>query len=153
VIAEQVRPLRLDAEHALEDLREITRGVYPAQLGRVGLEPALRSLLGRTPNTQFTGDANPTLPRVDPRVEAAAYFCVAEAISGVTGPVQVDVVRREDQLMVNISGASAGDLSLAHMRDRVEAVAGSLAFRRMKQRWTLEVWLPIPELAGLGIGD
>src|SRR3954447_8422361 len=47
VTAELVRPLRADAEAALQALREITRGVYPVQLGRSGLEPALRSLLGR----------------------------------------------------------------------------------------------------------
>jgi hypothetical protein len=112
----------------------------------------LRSLLGRTPNAQFTADANPDRPRVSPRVEATAYFCVAEAITGVTGPVEVAVVQRDDELLVNICGASAGDLSLADMRDRVEAVAGSLAFYRMDERWTVEVRLPIPELAGAGVG-
>jgi len=36
---------------ALEALREITRGVFPAQLARSGLRMALGSLLTRTPST------------------------------------------------------------------------------------------------------
>jgi signal transduction histidine kinase len=153
VIAERVQPLRLDAEHALDDLREITRGVYPAQLGRSGLVPALRSLLARTPNAQFTADADPDDPRVDARVEATAYYCVAEAIRGMTGPVEVVLVQQHEEVVVNVSGASAGDVSVDHMRDRVEAAAGSLAFWRTDERWMVEVRLPIPKLVGVGIGD
>ena len=37
-----------DTNTALESLRELTRGVFPTQLARTGLEPALRSCLSRS---------------------------------------------------------------------------------------------------------
>lgn len=41
-------PLIESLNSALEALREITRGVFPAQLARSGLPAALRSLLARS---------------------------------------------------------------------------------------------------------
>ena len=49
---------------ALESLRELTRGVFPTQLAKAGLEPALRSLLGR-------GGSSPRLS-VDPSAAGSA---------------------------------------------------------------------------------
>jgi signal transduction histidine kinase len=45
-------PLIASLNAALEALREITRGVFPAQLARAGLPAALASLLARTGTTQ-----------------------------------------------------------------------------------------------------
>ena len=136
VTADQVRPLRMHAEAALEALREITRGVYPVQLGRSGLEPALRSLLGRTADTTLVVDIVGDDRRCDPRVEAAAYFCVAEAVRALAGPIEVSVKRCEDQLQVIIDGhddpeAAEREVVAAHPLGRMgrpEEVAAVVAF-------------------------
>lgn len=71
-------PLVESLNSALEALREITMGVFPAQLARSGLPTALASLLARTGSTGrlVVGDSA-VGRRFDPRVDAAAYFCVA----------------------------------------------------------------------------
>ena len=73
---------------ALEALREITRGVYPAQLQRSGLPAALASLVGRAGGEgRLVVDASAVARRFHPRVEAAAYFCAAEATRDLDEPV------------------------------------------------------------------
>ncbi|RYP85714.1 hypothetical protein EKO23_11990 [Nocardioides guangzhouensis] len=111
---------------ALEQLRELTRGVFPSQLARSGLEPALRSLLARSANaTEFNVDGAGGR-RHPPRVEAAVYFCCAEAVHGGAGPVAVDLADAGDDLVLRITGPLA-DIDLQAVTDRVEAVGGSLS--------------------------
>ena len=110
---------------ALESLRELTRGVFPSQLARSGLEPALRSLLARSgADTQLTVDGAAG-HRYAPRVEAAVYFCCAEAVRAADGPASVDLAADDDELVLRITGSHAG-LDLQAVTDRVEAVGGSL---------------------------
>src|SRR3954470_10100924 len=149
VTAEVVRPLRAHAEAALESLREITRGVYPAQLGRTGLEPALRSLLARRDDTTLTVVGNGELPRSDARLEAAAYFCVAEAVRDLGGPVEVSLARQQQDVRVLIDGQADGELPLANMRDRAEALGGTISSSSRAGRLSLVVWLPAPAVVVL----
>src|SRR4051812_35040808 len=142
VTAELVRPLRADAEAALQALREITRGVYPVQLGRSGLEPALRSLLGRAAENTLVVDHEGQNPRCDARVEAAAYFCVAEAVRAMVGPIGVSVRQCEDVLQVSIGGQDDPDVPLANMRDRTEAAGGTVASDTSHGWLSLDVRLP-----------
>ena len=65
---------------AVEDLRELARGVYPAVLREDGLAEALRALARRTP-VPVTVVAE--LPRLDGGIEAAAYFLASEAVTNV----------------------------------------------------------------------
>ncbi len=53
-----IEQLISDTNTALESLRELTRGVFPTQLGRSGVEAALRSMLARSsPGTTLHVDA------------------------------------------------------------------------------------------------
>ena len=75
---------------AMQSLREITRGVFPAQLARSGLPTALGSLLARPDRPgRLTVEDSAAGLRFDPRVEAAAYFCVAEATRAFDHPIAV----------------------------------------------------------------
>jgi signal transduction histidine kinase len=113
---------------ALQSLREITRGVFPAQLARSGLPTALASLLARPDSTaHLTVEDSGMGQRFDPRVEAATYFCVAEATRAFDEPVAVVLSVHGDRLHLAISGTDGGGLSLSHMRDRMEASGGSVS--------------------------
>ena len=125
--ATALQPLLADTVAALEALREITRGVYPAQLVRSGLESALRSLLSRTGTATLTVDALPPRERTGPQVESAAYFCVAEAARDLASVVCVTVTVDGERLVVRVTGRGRLDgVSLANVRDRTEAVGGEL---------------------------
>ena len=83
-------PLLGSLDTALGALREITRGVFPAQLARSGLPIALGSLLARTASpSHLVVEEDAVGRRFDPRVEAAAYFCAAESARDLGGPVGV----------------------------------------------------------------
>jgi signal transduction histidine kinase len=130
---------------ALEALREITRGVFPAQLARSGLPTALSSLLTRTANGQrLVVEDSAARRRFAPRVEAATYFCVAEATRALGDPVLVMLEVDDGQLRVVVSGCDHGDLPLGHIRDRVEAAGGSMAVSTDDRHTVIETRLPAP---------
>jgi hypothetical protein len=142
-------PLVTSLNTALEALREITRGVFPAQLARSGLPVAVGSFLTRAASTsRLVVEDSVTHRRFDPRVEAAAYFCVAEAIGDIGGPVRVALSVDDDQLRVVVSGRDDGPLPVGHIRDRVEAIGGSVSTDVREDRVTLEAWLPFSHEGG-----
>jgi signal transduction histidine kinase len=129
---------------ALEALREITRGVFPAQLARSGLPTALGSLLARTGSTgRLVVEASAVGRRFDPRIEAAAYFCVAEAARELGGLVAVVLSEDRDQLRLLISGSDGGALPLSRMRDRVEATGGMVSLTSAHGQHQVHACLPI----------
>src|SRR5207237_969932 len=83
--------------HALEELRELARGIHPAVLSDQGLRAALGALTGRSPvPVRLDVELGSELP---PPVEAAAYYVVAEALTNIAkyaGASVVEIVVRSD---------------------------------------------------------
>ncbi|WP_431473123.1 hypothetical protein [Ornithinimicrobium sp. W1665] len=149
----QLEPLLNASTSALEALREITRGVFPAQLARSGLSAALRSLLARegTSGQLLVADEDAGR-RVDARAEAAAYFCVAELARELAKPVVVRLGVRHGELSVEVSGENRlPELDLRHMRDRVDAAGGSIALTASESRAVVKVSLPATERVAAGL--
>jgi PAS domain S-box-containing protein len=121
--------------HALEDLRELARGIHPAILTDGGLAPALSALATRaTVPVEITDLPGERLPEP---VEAAAYYLIAEAITNVAKHAQashvaVSVRRDNGRVLVHVAddgvgGAdAAGGSGLHGLADRVEALHGRL---------------------------
>jgi PAS domain S-box-containing protein len=118
---------------ALEELRELARGIHPAVLTERGLEPAVESLASRAPlPVEVEFDLSERLPGP---VEAAAYYVVAEALTNVakyaraTG-VSVGVGRSNGHACIEVRddgvGGAAADRGsgLRGLADRVEALGG-----------------------------
>jgi signal transduction histidine kinase len=141
----QLAPLLASMNTAMQSLREITRGVFPAQLARSGLPTALGSLLARSDLIgRLTVEDSAAGLRFDPRVEAAAYFCVAEATRAFNHAIDVNLSVHGDQLHLNVSviASEGGGLSLSHMRDRIEATGGSVLTTGREGRTFVEVRAP-----------
>jgi signal transduction histidine kinase len=113
-----------ETNRALESLRDLTRGVFPSQLARSGVEPALRSLLARA-GTATLLTVDETVGRYLPRVENAVYFCCAEALRAGAGPATVNLTTAGADLVLRIAGPREG-VDLQGIQDRVEAVGGTL---------------------------
>jgi PAS domain S-box-containing protein len=120
---------------ALEELRELARGLHPAVLTDHGLRAAIEAVADRAP-VPVAVDV-PLDERLPETVEAAAYFVVCEALTNVAkyahasearvrvghdnGTAQVEVV--DD----GVGGADAsGGSGLRGLADRVEALGGRL---------------------------
>jgi PAS domain S-box-containing protein len=121
---------------ALEELRELARGIHPAVLTDRGLGPALESLVTRTP-VPVDVEA-PLDERLPEPVEAAAYYVVSEALANVAkyanaSQAAVRVSRSDGFAIVEVEddGVGGADPSrgsgLRGLADRVEALAGRLA--------------------------
>ena len=123
-----------ELQSAVDELRELARGVHPAILTEDGLGPALESLAARAP-LPVSVDALDS--RLSPAVEATAYFVACEALTNVAKHAQASeasiVARREDSQRVvevaddGVGGARPYDRSgLSGLTDRVEALGGRL---------------------------
>ena len=131
---------------ALEELRELARGIHPAVLSDRGLKAALEGLAGRSPvPVELEGTPPERLP---PPVEAAAYFVVAEALTNVVKyanatQARVSVSRSNGHAIVEIAddgvgGADPGRGSgLRGLADRVSALDGRLELRSPEGAGTL----------------
>jgi signal transduction histidine kinase len=119
-----------------EELRAISRGIHPAILSKGGLGPALRSLACRSAvPVELDVDVDGRLPD---RVEVAAYYVVAEALTNTArharaGKAKVSVKAADGHLdlMIVDDGAGGADPAkgsgLIGLVDRVEAVGGHLS--------------------------
>ena len=121
---------------ALDELRELARGLHPAVLTDRGLRAAVEMLAGRA---RFPVEiAEVPAGRLPEAVEAAAYYLIAEALTNVAkyahaSAARVRVVAVSDaSVLVEVSddgvgGADpAGGSGLRGLADRVEALGGSL---------------------------
>jgi signal transduction histidine kinase len=101
---------------ALNDLRDLIRGIYPPVLADRGLGPAVRALALDTP---MPVDLDIGLRgRLSPPVEAACYFAVAEALANAvkhSGARRVHIrVAHDGVLRIEVSDDGAGGADPRH---------------------------------------
>jgi signal transduction histidine kinase len=124
-----------ELESALEELRELARGIHPAVLTDRGLATALETLANRAPVPVELGE----LPdeRLPEAVELAAYFVVAEALTNVAKYSEathatVQVERDNGRVVVEVAddgvgGADPGrGTGLRGLADRLAVLEGRL---------------------------
>ena len=120
---------------ALDELRELARGIHPAVLTDRGLRAAVETLARRSPVPVEVLTPEERLPSP---VEAAAYYVIAESLANVSKYARASnaVVRvsRENGCAVvevvddGVGGADpSGGTGLRGLVDRVESLAGTLA--------------------------
>jgi signal transduction histidine kinase len=120
---------------ALEELREIARGIHPAVLSRGGLGPALKALARRSPvPIELHLDL---ASRLEEPLEVAAYYVASEAITNAAKHAQASVIEvRVDvhpdaaTLTIRDDGVGGADprrgSGIIGVVDRVEAVGGTV---------------------------
>jgi signal transduction histidine kinase len=119
---------------ALDELREISRGIHPAILARGGLERALRALARRSA-VPVELDLRAERPLPEP-VEVAAYYVVSEGLTNAAKHAHASVVNVELdardsilQLAIRDDGVGGADprrgSGLVGLSDRIEALGGT----------------------------
>ncbi|MDH6568474.1 signal transduction histidine kinase [Streptomyces sp. SAI-117] len=124
-----------EVKTALQELRDLARGIHPAVLTDRGLDAALSAVASRcTVPVQVEVD----LPaRPAPAIEGIAYFTVSELLQNISKHSRatyaaVDVWRVENRLMLQVvdNGVGGADVSagsgLAGLAERLDAVDGIL---------------------------
>jgi signal transduction histidine kinase len=127
-----------ELEGAIDDLRELARGLHPPLLAREGLGAALRAGAARS---ALPVDVELDLPRrLPPALEAAAYYVAAEAVTNAVKHAQASGVRlaateadgiltvdvRDDGIGGACIDCDVNSTGLGGLKDRVEALDGVL---------------------------
>jgi signal transduction histidine kinase len=128
-----------ESKAALQEIRDLVRGIHPVILEDRGLDAALSAVVARAPiPVSLEVDVD---PRPSPEVESAAYFVVSEALtnvarhSGATNAA-VTLTRAGDTLVVEVrdnghGGADDGvtrgtGTGIAGLRERAASLGGSI---------------------------
>ena len=129
-----------ELQEALEDLRDLARGIYPPLLADKGLPAAVESQAnkGTVPVTVESDGVG----RYPQEVEAGVYFCVLEALQNVAkyaeaSQVTVRLDREDGHLVFEVVDDGRGfdpqvtprGTGLQNMADRMEALGGRLDIR------------------------
>jgi signal transduction histidine kinase len=133
--ADQVEGLRTELKEAIDELRELARGIHPAILTEEGIAAAVESLADRSPVPVRIERA--TEARFPDAVEATVYFVVAECLANVvkyaSATRAVVTIEESDGALIvqvdddGVGGADATTGSgLRGLMDRVEAIGGRL---------------------------
>jgi len=132
-VAAMVDEAHGEVKLALQELRDLARGIHPAVLTDRGLDAALSSVASRcTVPVKVTADL-PARPAA--AIEGIAYFTVSELLQNVSKhsgarTASVDVWRSDDRLLIQVrddgrGGAGLdGGTGMAGLADRLGAVDG-----------------------------
>jgi signal transduction histidine kinase len=137
---ELLAELCAEAAGAVEDLRDLARGIYPPLLAGEGLAAALQAQAARSP-VPTSVDAG-GIPRYPQDVEAAVYFCVLEALQNVAkyaraSRARVRLEAAGDELRFEVADDGVGfdpdqkvfGTGLQGMADRLSAHDGGIDVR------------------------
>ncbi|MGA9762230.1 MAG: sensor histidine kinase [Gaiellaceae bacterium] len=161
--AKQIDDALEQLDQALSELRELARGIHPAILSDRGLNAAVKALAERQPlptEVEFSVER-----KLEPSVEATAYFVVAEGLTNIgkyagAELATVRVRERDDTLEVEVKddgcgGADASKGSGLHgLEERLRALDGTLVVKSKPGEGTLLVArIPLRESAPSGEPD
>ncbi len=134
---ELLAQLQTETTDALEDLRDLARGIYPPLLADKGLAAALESQARKVPvPVEVAPDGVGRYPQ---DVEAAIYFCCLEALQNIAkyadaSRVHVRLSHEGERLAFEVRDDGRGfdattvsrGIGLQGMTDRLEAIGGEL---------------------------
>jgi signal transduction histidine kinase len=154
--------LKADAAGALENLRDLARGIYPPLLADLGLAAALSAQAAKSP-LPVTVDAD-GIGRFPQATEAAVYFCCLEALQNTAKYAHATQARiclqaQNGTLRFTVSDDGAGyDTSHTplgsgqrNMADRLAALGGRLEVRSAPSLGTtIAGRLPVPSRTPAG---
>jgi signal transduction histidine kinase len=140
---------------AVEELRDLSRGIHPALLTEGGLSPALKALARRsTVRVKLDVGFERRLPE---QVEVAAYYTVSEALTNASKHanatrVWVSLGLHDDMLHLSIRDDGVGGADtrrgsgLTGLTDRIEALGGTIRLESPPRGGTrIEVQIPMFE--------
>ncbi|MFF9817038.1 sensor histidine kinase [Streptomyces sp. NPDC014006] len=124
-----------EVKTALQELRDLARGIHPAVLTDRGLDAALSAVASRSAVPVRVEVDLPSRPAL--AIEGIAYFTVCELLQNIgkhsgARSATVDVWRAEDRLMLQVTDDGAGGAApapgsgLTGLAERLDAVDGIL---------------------------
>jgi signal transduction histidine kinase len=129
--------LQIETQAAVDDLRDLARGIYPPLLADQGLEAALQAQARKSP-TPVRVEAD-GIGRYDQDLEAAVYFSCLEAMQNIAkyanaASAAITLAQRNGSLEFRVRDDGTGfdpvtvvlGSGLQGMTDRIDAIGGTL---------------------------
>jgi signal transduction histidine kinase len=118
-----------DTQQALEELRDLAHGIYPAVLMTAGLTPALESLADSAPVVVQIKGGDQRFPAA---VETTGYFVAADALTDAiergADRVSITVAHDDHRLSIVVEDDGSERASrMVSLADRVGALGGAVA--------------------------
>jgi signal transduction histidine kinase len=139
-VVQMAEQLQSDATDALEELRDLARGIYPPLLADKGLPAALEAQARKSP-VPVSVDA-PEVGRFSQDVEAAVYFSCLEALQNVAkyadaSGVTISIDRTDGHLAFAVvdDGVGFDPTSTTHgtglqgIADRIDSLGGTFSVK------------------------
>ena len=147
-VAAHPDPVRASLDHlsertnaALDDLREVARGIFPPLLVDQGLAAALSAMARRAGSeSRFSIETGEPGTRYDSAIEAAVYFCCVQAVQNAVrhapgSPIEISIDQDGERLSFTVRDHGAGFTverategeGFQIMRDRMAAFGGTLS--------------------------
>ena len=136
-VRDSARSLQEAVREAIDDLRDLARGIYPPLLADQGLAAALEAQARRAA-VPTTVDSD-GVGRYPQEIEAAVYFCSLEALQNVAkyahaNAASIRLAQSDGSLVFEISDDGTGfdpattgfGTGLRGMADRIDAIGGRL---------------------------
>jgi signal transduction histidine kinase len=153
-----LRQVQQGIQDALEDLRDLARGIYPPLLADKGLASAIEAQSRKVPMSVSVETDG--ISRYAQEFEAAVYFCVLESLQNVSkyagaSEVSVRVWQDDENLVFAVTDDGHGfdrrttplGMGIRNMADRLAAVGGSLEVRsQLGAGTTVYGRIPIPSV-------
>lgn len=135
-VAALIAQMTDDTQDALDQIQALAQGIYPPLLEAEGLGVAVSALAERAPvNVELEADMTARHPL---NVEAAAYFCISEALTNAIKhghrPFRISLSDRSGELAFEVSDSGPGfdaasverGSGLDNMKDRLGALGGGV---------------------------
>ena len=132
--------LQADTTDALENLRDLARGIYPPLLADKGLAAALEAQARKAPIPTLVGSDG--IRRYPKEIEAAVYFCSLEALQNIgkyahASNATIRLAEEDGDLIFEVTDDGIGfdpattghGSGLQGMIDRLDAIDGTLDVR------------------------
>jgi signal transduction histidine kinase len=157
--------LQAEAQDAMENLRDLARGIYPPLLAEKGLATALEAQARKAAlPVEIEADG---IGRYPQEIEAAVYFCTLEALQNAAKYSQasrtlIQLAAGRGELTVTIRDDGRGfdpattplGAGLTNMSDRLAALGGALEVRSAPGEGTTVIGrIPVSEPARLPASD
>ena len=145
---ELLAQLQTETQGAIDDLRDLARGIYPPLLADQGLGPALEAQARKSVvSVDVSADG---VERLGQDVEAAVYFSCLEALQNIAkyagaSRASISLAQRDGRLDFSITDDGSGfdvaaverGTGLQGMADRIDAIGGSLVVDSAPGRGTV----------------
>ena len=148
-VAQRLDDVGKELDEVLEELRDLSHGLYPPVLRELGLRGALASAVRRSASPTTVEAA--AIGRYSEEAEAAVYFCCMEGLQNIhehagmratavirlwerDGGLDCEIV--DDGVGYDVESAVHAGQGLANMSDRIAALGGTLVVESTPGRGT-----------------